>query len=76
MIYKTLKCPYCNGLHIDKDKLVNVVHNGVVMDRKINFFKTPHRKHTCEHCLKTFLDPQHEKSVSIVDKTLFLGLKL
>lgn len=76
MIYKTLRCPHCNQIHIDEDKEVNVINNGVVFDKKINFFKTPHRKHTCQYCLKTFLDDEKIKSVSILGYEIRNGLKI
>lgn len=63
--YKQLYCPYCKTPHIDEDKPARVVHNGVTLNRLVNFGKTPHRQHTCSSCKLTFPDPNDEKSIGV-----------
>ena len=60
--YVTLICPSCDRLHIDVDALIAVENKGV---KKINFFKTPHRKHYCNYCQAIFQHPNKSKNVSV-----------
>lgn len=45
---KTLRCPHCNEMHLDREE----------------FGASPHRKHQCNRCGRAFFDPDGEPSIS------------
>jgi protein-arginine kinase activator protein McsA len=65
-MYEVIFCPQCNKQHIDYDKSIHPVNNGITdYSKKINFAKKPHRQHTCEFCGLTF--ERKYKSIGVIN---------
>lgn len=70
---KFLFCPNCGNRHVDQNKEIHPVHNGITdYFRKVNFALKPHRFHTCSYCGKTFEDSEkkHRYLIHIYSTTL------
>lgn len=57
-------CPECSAIHIDQDKDIHPIDNGIVdYYRVVNFAKKPHSRHTCLFCGVTF--DRDKKSIRV-----------